>query len=98
MMAAERQRRYRRRLAQGDQHFRDDLPLRTLTRMIDDGLIAPNGATDPTYREIIAARERIPSRRSPGSTAASGTAQTNLAATESSAVGGKAGKKSNHFR
>src|SRR4030095_5069669 len=47
MTAAERQRRYRRRLARGDQFFMGDLQSDTLAAMIDHGLIEPDSAADP---------------------------------------------------
>jgi hypothetical protein len=47
MTAAERQRRYRRRLALGVQYFTGDLPYDTLAAMIDYGIIDSDGAVDP---------------------------------------------------
>ena len=47
MTHAERQRRYRRRLAHGDQFFTGDLPYDTLAAMIDVGLIDSDNAADP---------------------------------------------------
>jgi hypothetical protein len=60
MTAAERQRRYRRRLARGDQFFMGDLPYDTLAAMIDHGLIEPNSAADPVSvgRALAALAER----------------------------------------
>jgi hypothetical protein len=60
MTAAERQRRYRRRLARGDQYFAGDLPYDTLAAMIDHGLIEPDSAVDPVSvgRALAALAER----------------------------------------
>jgi hypothetical protein len=56
---AERQRRYRRRHARGDQHFRGDLPYDALAGMIDHGLIKADRARDPldVGRALIALAE-----------------------------------------
>jgi hypothetical protein len=60
MTAAERQRRYRRRLARGEQYFTGDLPYDTLAAMIDHGLIKPDSAVDPVSvgRALAALAER----------------------------------------
>ena len=60
MTAAERQRRYRRRLARGDQFFTGDLSYDTLAAMIDYGLIEPDSAADPVSvgRALVALAER----------------------------------------
>jgi len=60
MTAAERQRRYRRRLARGDQFFTGDLSYDTLAAMIDYGLIEPDSAADPVSvgRALSALAER----------------------------------------
>ena len=60
MTAAERQRRYRRRLARGDQYFAGDLPYDSLAAMIDHGLIKPESAADPVSvgRALAALAER----------------------------------------
>jgi hypothetical protein len=47
MTTAERQRRYRRRLALGVQYFTGDLPYDTLAAMIDHGLIDAISTADP---------------------------------------------------
>jgi hypothetical protein len=58
MTAAERRRRYRRHLARGDQFFRGDLSYETLAEMIDDGLIEPDCARDPTCVGCVLLRLR----------------------------------------
>jgi hypothetical protein len=58
--AAEHQRRYRQRLARGDQFFMGELPYDAPAAMIDHGLIEPDSAADPVSvgRVLAALAER----------------------------------------